>query len=416
MTWRDDIADCVIETAAGDRFVFEFRDLRTKRTERTEQFAFRTDGDYVQRTSSGSQHISVTLWFSGPLCHASADAFELATRDPRPLRFFHPLRKKPYLMQLLSIERSDALATAAGEVQFELDLHETIELEKQVKPENVKRFIDNTITTVKLISADKYGQAISKKTPGEIAKIKAALNSVMEKMAVLVEAYDRVTSVVAQVQSVILTAQSMIETLETTASAFADVAFGALRTIQNSILYVTDKVDFYRELLSDLEHGEGALEDPATFKLLNNAVTAEWCATAAATTEDDYTTKSDVFALADEIQEFAAGVTAELDVIEQEDIEEQSESLEPDTQTPTLIADIVARTCGRLAEIAYRAKQERTYTLARDEEMYSLVYRLMGGDTPAALDTNIDRFIAANEIGGSELFEIKKGRVVKYYV
>jgi hypothetical protein len=32
MTWRDDIADCVIETAAGDRFVFEFRDLRTRLT------------------------------------------------------------------------------------------------------------------------------------------------------------------------------------------------------------------------------------------------------------------------------------------------------------------------------------------------------------------------------------------------
>ena len=95
-------------------------------------------------------------------------------------------------------------------------------------------------------------------------------------------------------------------------------------------------------------------------------------------------TKSDVFALADEIQEFAAAVTAELDVIEQEDIEEQSESLEPDTQTPTLIADIVARTCGRLSEIAYRAKQERTYTMPRDEEMYSLVYRLMGGETPDA--------------------------------
>jgi len=416
MTWRDDIADCVIETAAGDRFVFEFRDLHNKRSERTAKFAFRTDGDYIQKTSSGSQQIGVSLWFSGALCLEMADSFEAATKDQRPFRFFHPIKKKPYLMQMLSIDRYDALATAAGEVRFDLDLHETIELEKQVKPENVKRFIDTTINYVKLISADQYGEAISKKTPGEIAKIKAALNKTIAKMATVVEAYDRVTDTIAGVQSVILTAQSMIETLETSASAFADLAFGVLRTIQNSILYVTDKVDFYRQLASDIANAEGALEDPATFKLINNAITVEQARTASLATEDDYPTKTQIFALADEITVAAAAFTAQLDTIEAAAIEAQVEELEPDTQTPTLIADVVTRATGQLAVIAYRAKQERTYTMPRDEEMYSLVYRLMGGDNPADLDAKIDRFIAANEIGGTELFELKKGRVVKYYV
>jgi len=40
MAWTDRVHDAVIETQAGDRFVFEFRDLEAKRDDNTNVFNF----------------------------------------------------------------------------------------------------------------------------------------------------------------------------------------------------------------------------------------------------------------------------------------------------------------------------------------------------------------------------------------
>lgn len=416
MTWQTDIADAVIETQAGDRFVFEFRDLTAQRTDRTKTFQFRTDGDYVQKKSAGSMRLPITLWFSGSLCHEMADSFETAAKDPRPMWFYHPLRKKRYRVQLLGYTRTDALATAAGEVKFDLDLHQTIELEKQLKPENVSKFIDTTINYVAQISAAQYGEAMSKKTPGELAKIKAALEQALAKMSAVTAAYDMATDYVAQAQAALLTAESLVSTIEADAAAFAEVAFGVFRSIQNSILYVTDKFDFYRQMVEDLGAGEGALEDPATFKLMNNAMLSEKCRTASATTADDYQTKTAVFDLSDEIFEQQADIVAQIEAFEAEDEISGVPRLEPDIETMAAMTSIVAAAAGRLTEIAYVARQRRTVTLDRDTDLYTLVYRIMGPKTPDELDTMIDEVIAANRIGGSELFWLKKGRVITYYI
>ena len=68
MAWTDRVHDAVIETQAGDRFVFEFRDLESKRDDNTNVFHFSNRKDYVQKTAKGSEIFPHTLILSGPEC------------------------------------------------------------------------------------------------------------------------------------------------------------------------------------------------------------------------------------------------------------------------------------------------------------------------------------------------------------
>lgn len=73
----------------------------------------------------------------------------------------------------------------------------------------------------------------------------------------------------------------------------------------------------------------------------------------------------------------------------------------------------VAYAVSTLLQIAIGAQQERELILENDSNVITLSHRFYGLESD---DSTIERFINTNQIGLRELLQIRKGRVLKYYV
>jgi hypothetical protein len=66
-----------------------------------------------------------------------------------------------------------------------------------------------------------------------------------------------------------------------------------------------------------------------------------------------------------------------------------------------------------LYSIAFAAKQEREYVLDKDSNPILLTHKFYGLDKN---DVNLEKFISTNDIGLTEILNIRKGRKIVYYV
>jgi len=76
------------------------------------------------------------------------------------------------------------------------------------------------------------------------------------------------------------------------------------------------------------------------------------------------------------------------------------------------LQELVLLTISNLYEMAFDAQQERFFYLPKDSNIILLTHKYYG----LANDENIQRFRKINDIKLKELFRIKKGRKIKYYV
>jgi len=75
------------------------------------------------------------------------------------------------------------------------------------------------------------------------------------------------------------------------------------------------------------------------------------------------------------------------------------------------LQEAVAITAGFLVEISFTLKQERRIILDRNRNVIDMVAELYG-----TIDDQLDFFINSNELSGSEILELPKGREIVYYV
>ena len=75
------------------------------------------------------------------------------------------------------------------------------------------------------------------------------------------------------------------------------------------------------------------------------------------------------------------------------------------------LQEAVAITAGFLVEISFTLKQESIIILDRPRTIVDLVAELYG-----TVDDELDFFITSNNLSGSEILELPKGREIVYYI
>jgi len=85
---------------------------------------------------------------------------------------------------------------------------------------------------------------------------------------------------------------------------------------------------------------------------------------------------------------------------------------QPNPIVQSELHDLVMFTIANLFDLAFDAQQERVVYLPKDSNLVLLTHKYMG----LANDENMQRFREINNIKLKELFRIKKGRKIKYYV
>lgn len=84
----------------------------------------------------------------------------------------------------------------------------------------------------------------------------------------------------------------------------------------------------------------------------------------------------------------------------------------PNPELQSELNDLITFTISNLYNLAFEAQQERFYYLPKDSNIILLTHRFFG----LANDENIQRFREINDVKLKELFRLKKGRKIKYYV
>ena len=85
---------------------------------------------------------------------------------------------------------------------------------------------------------------------------------------------------------------------------------------------------------------------------------------------------------------------------------------QPNAVVQSELHDLVMFTIANLFDLAFDAQQERIVYLPKDSNLVLLTHKYFG----LANDENMQRFRDINNIKLKELFRIKKGRQIKYYV
>ena len=411
MAWTDRVHDAVIETQAGDRFVFEFRDLESKRDDNTNVFNFSNRKDYVQKTAKGSEIFPHTLILSGPECDTAGDAFEEAIADNRPVIYTHPIRQTTYNVHILSFVRNDNLATGANEVVFALLMHETQELDEVVSPENEARFVDNTNNEFIIYNSVAFKEQFSNKVADGIKKVKDGMKKAVAVVSKAAYAYEYATDVLAELQGIVLTAENLVNTIETNAESMASVTQGLIEFPADELTNAADRIAFYDEMKNWIEGWmDDPDQDPLSVVLNASAVLAGMILASISVDSSTYRTKTTVFGQAEKIFLFNEKLTEYIEAAETSgtytDTPDQADSREQLTRSAA----------GKLSQIAFNTKQERTYVLNRKAEMYSFVYSKTQSNTSDELDENVDEFIRVNELGGKDLYELPANRALRFYI
>jgi hypothetical protein len=85
----------------------------------------------------------------------------------------------------------------------------------------------------------------------------------------------------------------------------------------------------------------------------------------------------------------------------------------PSPQVQEALYDLVTDTVSNLYQLAFGAKQERIVEVDTDTNLILLTHKYMGLDVE---DANIEAMRTINNIKNDEVFKIKKGRMIKYFI
>tara|TARA_R110000822_G_scaffold123489_3_gene257903 strand:+ start:13362 stop:14579 length:1218 start_codon:yes stop_codon:yes gene_type:complete len=85
----------------------------------------------------------------------------------------------------------------------------------------------------------------------------------------------------------------------------------------------------------------------------------------------------------------------------------------PNVSLQQALYDLFTESIASLYQLAFGAKQERIVEVMEDSNLFLLTHRYMGLDVE---DKNLELFRNINNIKNDELFKVKKGRKIKYFV
>ena len=209
----------------------------------------------------------------------------------------------------------------------------------------------------------------------------------------------------------------MLNTIETNAKQFAFVIQGLINIPSKILGSVSDMFDFYDNLsISSLltDSGIGSI-DVASASMAIMSSNIGYTQASMLADEAFYITKSAVFNNARKILEFGNNYLNTIDNFAA-DNELLSIGDFIDNNSVEKFLNALSISAKNLNAIAFLAKQERSIMLSKNEELYSLVYRILGADNIDDLDNVVYDFMRINNINGSDMFELEQGKILKYYV
>jgi prophage DNA circulation protein len=415
MAWNDRIREAAYTSPSGERLTFGHENVSKKVDKKTTGFEFPdADGTFVQDLGHTGRKYPLRVFFWGSDYDQEADAFEAALLERGTGKLEHPIYGTVDVVPFGTITRRDDLKTGANQAVLEITLWETIGL--------IYPAAQNDPASAVLAAVDEYNDAVAAEFE-EVTDLDSAVDAATFKndyQALLDSASSGMESLlvppggaVAQQFNAVL--DSINQGIDVLIAQPLTLAFQTAILIQSparALSAIEARLDAYKNLADSIISGDDSVATPSTDasssnKFHTNDLYASTYVTGSVVSvvNNQFTTKTEALAAADVVLDQLADVTDWRDA--------NFQSLgEVDTGSSyQQLQEAVALTAGFLVEISFTLKQERRVVLTRNRTIIDLVAEFYG-----SVDDQLDFFINSNNLSGSEILEVPKGREVVYYV
>ncbi len=409
MGWEERLSGAAYTSPNGNRLTFDYENVSKEIDIKGSAFEFPDiNGTYIQPGGHSGRRYPLRLFFWGDDYDQKVAAFEEMLLQPGIGQLDHPIYGSLDVVPFGTIKRRDDLKTAANQAILEVTFWETLDL---IFP-SVQN--DGAAETLSAIDAfnNSFDENISTKSAVEKASFKSSYDSFLKSAkGGLQSVADTQADVQKQFNAVNKSINDGIDILIAKPALLFFQTKTMIQIPARSLSNIGARLTAYNNLISSFTNEEEPLTKGNDSRNENKFATNDVFVTTAVTgsivsvVNNEFTTKVEAIEAADEItKQFDAAVVwrdNNLKSLEVIDIGGSYQNLQEAT----------ALAVGYLVQLSFSLKQERRIILDRDRTMIDLVAELYG-----SIDDQLDFFINSNDLTGSEIKEIPKGREIVYYI
>jgi len=414
MAWNDRIREAAYTSPSGVRQAFTYENVSKAVTKKTTAFEFPdADGTFVQDLGHAGRRYPLRIFFWGGDHDIEAATFEESLLERGDGKLEHPLYGTVDVVPFGEIKTRDDLKTAANQSIVEVTFWATIGLVYPTSQQDPAGAV--------LSAVSEYNDAVAAEFEG-VTSLDFAVEQVTFEntyLALLGSAKAGLQAI-ANVQDDVRTqfnaiTDSVEQGIDVLVSQPLTLAFQTVQLVQapaRALANIEARLSAYSDLANSLISGDGAVVSPGNDSRNSNDfhtndlyVSTYVAGSVVSVVNNQFTIKTEALQAAEEVLDQLQAVTAWRD--------DNFQSLgEVDTGGAyQQLQEAVALTAGFLVEISFNLKQERRVVLSRARTIIDLTAELYG-----TVDDQLDFLIASNDLSGSEILELPRGREIVYYI
>lgn len=420
MTWLDRIAEAAYTSPGGERMTFAHVDVSSEVDKRTTVFEFPdVDGGYVQDNGAGPRRFPLVCIFSGPDCDLDAERFDglLLERGAGVLE--HPVYGRRDVVPFGTISRRDDLVTGANQVILEVVFFATLGAVYPSSALSPKLEVGEAVRLAEPALSGEFDQtmdlASESRRANEKLTVRDALRNISSALQTAADATEKVSREFRDLQSQV---NFGIDVLIGQPVLLAQQLINLTTAPSRALGGIVSRLEGYRDLVNRMIGSSPSANGapPPTLarlgvRLSNEFHTADLVAGAAvlgsisSVLNNQFTAKPQALEAAEAILAQHADATAWRDGryadLGQIDTGEGYQALQEAT----------ALAVGYLVEISFTLVPERAVVLDRPRGLIELCAELYG----SVANDRLDFLINTNNLTGSEILELPRGKRVVYY-
>lgn len=406
MAWNDRLREAAYTSPSGTRITFDYEDVRTEVDKKTTGFQFPdADGTFVQDTGHSGRRYPLRIFFWGADYDLQVNAFDALLLERGAGRLEHPIYGTINVVPFGTIARRDDLKSAANQAILDVTFWATIGVEYPSSQTDPASNVLFAVEEYNATTANQFEKEIDLATEGKkeafkggygrlLGNVKSGLQSVANTQDNVRKQFDAITKSVNQGIDI------LIEDPLTLASQTTQFIQSPARALTS----VGARLSAYGDLTGGVISGNKP-STPNEFRTADLYTSTYVTGGIVSTVNNQFTTKAEALEAAEEVLAQMDAVTVWRDGnLRDLDLIDTGESYQQ-------LQEAVAITAGFLVDISFSLKQERRIVLDRARTIIDLAAEVYG-----SVDDQLDILINTNELSGSEILELPKGREIVYYV
>jgi hypothetical protein len=414
LTWEDRLKTAAYTSPNGQRVSFDYEDVSKSFDKKTAAFNFPdADGTYIQDLGHSGRRYPLRVIFWGSDYDLASNEFEVLLQQKGQGKLEHPIYGTIDVVPFGTITRRDDLKTAANQAIIQVTFWETTGVIYPASNLDPASSILAALDEFNASASETFENALSLDSSIERVTAKnqilAVVDQISDTMQPIIDLQDDVRSQFNAIED------SINRSIDVLIGEPLTLAFQTVQLIQSparAVSAIADRLTAYGSLTDSIVNSVNSIVSPGndstnsnTFHIADLNASSYVTGSVLSTVNNTFETKTDainaadvVFSQFDEVVEWRE---ANFNSLLQVDTGESYQKLQ----------EAVALTAGFLIEISFSLKQERTIVLDRNRTIIDLSAEIYG-----QVDEQLDFLIDTNNLTGSEILELPRGREIVYYI